>query len=81
MANKAQVKAKVISPFVDKHTREVRKRGSVFLTDEKRVKEINAGRKVPLVTIVASEEKKGAQAGETSSAPSAKKPEAKGEDK
>jgi len=54
MAKKTDVTVtvKVLSPFRDKYTREVYKRGRTFTADEKRVKEINAGRETPLVEII-----------------------------
>jgi len=56
MAKKTDVTVtvKVLSPFRDKYTREVYKRGRTFTADEKRVKEINAGRAKPLVELVGS---------------------------
>lgn len=79
MAKKAEVIARVLSPFRDKYTGEIRKRGSVFPADEKRVKEINAGRTKPLVEITEAKDAESAQTAATAPAVQPEQNDAGGE--
>lgn len=79
MANKTAVTALVLSQFQDKYTKEIRKRGSTFPTDEKRVKEINAGRNKPLVRIVDDAGENAAQNAPTTPPAQAEQNDASGE--
>jgi len=52
MANKKTHTVRVLHKFVDKYTNELHAAGTTFEADEKRIAEINKGRKTPLVEIM-----------------------------